>query len=63
MSSKILIIAGEYKVGDRVGGRTISGLGKTFEKYVRDDEACCFGLMPGQDYYINMQYAYFNYGG
>ena len=57
---RALIRVGSKKVGDEIRGKKITGLGKEFVKFIRDDEACVYGLQPGQDYRIRMQYAYFN---
>ena len=46
--------------GDEIRGKKITGLGKEFVKFIRDDEACAYALQPGRDYRIRMQYAYFN---
>lgn len=65
MSSKprIMVRAGKMKVGDIFkgwSGETYKciGLGKEFTKFIKDEDACCYGLMPGNDYHIEMQYAY-----
>jgi hypothetical protein len=57
---QIKIRAGSLQVGDLISGRVITGFGKTWTEIIRDDETSIWGLAPGQDYRINMQYAYFN---
>jgi hypothetical protein len=57
---QIKIRDGSLQVGDLISGRVITGFGKTWTKIIRDDETSIWGLAPGQDYRINMQYAYFN---
>ncbi len=57
---RTLIRVGTKKVGDEIRGKKITGLGKEFVKFIRDDEACAYALQPGRDYRIRMQYAYFN---
>jgi len=59
MDNRIRITAGSKKIGDEINGRKITGLGKIWTQFVRDDEACCFGLAPGRDYSLRFQYAYF----
>lgn len=55
------IRAGAKQVGDEIGGRIITGLGKIWNERVTDDTACAYGMQPGLDYYppVKMQYAYF----
>lgn len=56
------IEAGTKKIGDEWCGKIITGLGKIWYEKVTDEDACCYGLRPGMDYYspIKVQYAYFN---
>ena len=58
--SRIKIIAGSKKIGDEINGKKITGFGKTWGQRVTDETACCYGMMPGEDYYpdVMMQYAY-----
>ena len=63
MQPKIEIRAGSKKIGDKhIDGIkrtwTITSLGKPFTKFIPDEDACCYGLMPGNDYRISMQNAY-----
>ena len=55
---KIEIRANTKKIGDKIGDKIITGLGKTYKKFVRDDEACCYGLPPGENYVLLLQNAY-----
>ena len=59
-TEKRAVRAGLKKVGDKIGELEIVGLGKTWSERVTDETACCYGMMPGLDYYppIKMQYAY-----
>lgn len=58
--SRIKINTGSKNIGDEISGQKITSLGKPWTQFVRDDEACCYGLEPGRNYHISMQYAYFN---
>jgi hypothetical protein len=57
---RVKIRAGRKQIGDEINGKKITGLGKIFTVYVPDEDACCYGLEPGRDYNLKMQYAYFN---
>ena len=54
------IEAGSKKIGEKIGSMEIVSLGKVWSQRVTDDTACCYGMLPGLDYYpdINLQYAY-----
>jgi hypothetical protein len=58
--NRIKIYANSKKIGDCINGKKITGLGTIWSERVRDDTACCYGMMPGQDFYppVKMQYAY-----
>jgi len=60
MSDRIKIRAGKVNVGDEFRGRVVTGLGKTWTVHISDDDACCYGLEPGQDCWLDFQYAYFD---
>ncbi len=60
---KVLKKVGMYKVGDKYKAGTgveyeVTGLGEAFTKKIRDEDACCYGLMPGSDHSVTMQYVY-----
>lgn len=55
---RVKIIAGSKIVGGKIAGRTISGLGKTWSGIVADHETSVYGLAPGQDHRVTLQYAY-----
>lgn len=57
-NNRIRVEAGRFKVGDIIQGRKITGFGKPWTKRIEDSDACVYGLMPGQDYLIEFQYAY-----
>lgn len=54
---------GSYKIGDKfsIFGKdfTVSGIGKTFRKKIPDEDCCCWGLPPGEDRWIEVQYIYY----
>jgi len=54
------VIAGKYNVGDMLNGKKITSFGKIWSQFVADEDACVYGLQPGQSYNISVQYAYFN---
>ena len=60
MENKIRVEAGTKKIGEEINGKKITSLGKIWTQFISDDDACCFGLMPGRDYRIKFQYAYFD---
>jgi len=60
---RILVQVGTKKIGDTFTDWAgikyrVSGLGKEFMKFIPDDETSAYGLMPGEDYHLKMQYAY-----
>lgn len=54
------IIAGSRKVGDTINGKTISSFGSSWTETVRDCDTAAYGLAPGRDHRVTMQYAYFS---
>lgn len=58
MTNKTLVRTGLYTTGDIIHGKTITGLGKPFTIAVPDEDACVWGLPPGNDYQLTVQYAY-----
>jgi hypothetical protein len=48
---------GKFKVGDiiRNGEAKVVEIGKTFTRFVPDEDTSVWGLMPGDDYYIDLQ--------
>lgn len=56
--SRIKIIAGSRTIGDAIGGRVITGLGKSWAATVADADACVYGLEPGRSHRVIFQYAY-----
>lgn len=59
-SSRVKIVAGSVQVGGMISGQVVSGLGKIWVETVRDEDACVYGLQPGMNHRVSMQYAYFN---
>jgi hypothetical protein len=57
---RVKIVADSRRVGDQINGHTITGFGKTWVETVRDEDACAYGLRPGMNHRVSMQYAYFN---
>lgn len=57
---RVKIIAGSKKIGDTINGNVITGLGKSWSQFIPDHETSAWGLQPGQNYRLDVQYAYFN---
>lgn len=55
---RIKIRAGTVAVGSTIAGRTVTGLGREWVETVPDHDACVWGMEPGRDYRVRMQYAY-----
>lgn len=58
MTDRVKIRAGSKRIGERIGTLTITGFGKPWTERVTDDNACVYGLEPGRDHHLTMQYAY-----
>lgn len=60
--NRIKVKSDQYKIGDLINGKTITGFGKSWSEYPTDDTACAYGLPPGLDSYpsIRVCYAYFS---
>lgn len=57
---RVKIIAGRVQVGGMINDHVVTGLGKIWVETVRDEDACVYGLQPGMNHRVSMQYAYFN---
>lgn len=59
---KVKHLAGSHKVGDAYKYRgkdyTIASIGKQWTQFIPDEDACVYGLMPGEDYRLPMYYLY-----
>jgi hypothetical protein len=56
---RVKIIAGSKQVGDAINGHTITGLGTIWTQVVDDHETSAWGLAPGKNHKISVQYAYY----
>lgn len=59
-SPRVKVRVGSKNIGDMIGSNKITGLGKSFSQFIPDHETSAWGLAPGRDYRIDVQYAYFN---
>jgi hypothetical protein len=59
-AGRVKVVAGTKKIGDTINGHTITGFGKTWSQFIADHETSAWGLAPGKNYRLDVQYAYFN---
>lgn len=59
-ADRVKIIAGSKKIGDSINGHAVTGFGKSWTQTIMDHETSAWGLAPGKNYKLDVQYAYFN---
>ena len=57
-TKRVKVQAGSVSEGDRLNGAMVTGLGRIWTERVNDTEACVYGMQPGADNHVAVQYAY-----
>ena len=57
-SRRIKVRLGSAKVGDARDGLLVTGLGRDWVETIPDHDASVWGLQPGNDHRVRVQYAY-----
>lgn len=57
-TERVKVVAGSKKIGDTINGYAITGFGQAWSQTVRDCDTSAYGLEPGMDHRVTVQYAY-----